>query len=45
MKGNVIDIKRVEMAKGSIQCADCQSVDAIERGRSAAGKQRYCCRN
>jgi insertion element IS1 protein InsB len=28
-----------------IQCPDCQSVDVVKHGRSAAGKQRYCCRN
>lgn len=28
-----------------IHCRDCQSVDVVKHGRSAAGKQRYCCRN
>lgn len=28
-----------------IECPDCQSVDVVKHGRSAAGKQRYCCRN
>jgi len=28
-----------------IHCPDCQSVDVVKHGHSAAGKQRYCCRN
>jgi transposase-like protein len=28
-----------------IQCPDCHSIDVVKHGRSAAGKQRYCCRN
>ena len=28
-----------------IYCPDCRSSDVVKHGRSAAGKQRYCCRN
>ncbi|MCU0548219.1 MAG: hypothetical protein MUC48_02615 [Leptolyngbya sp. Prado105] len=28
-----------------ICCPDCQSTDVVKHGLSAAGKQRYCCRN
>jgi transposase-like protein len=28
-----------------IGCPDCQSTDVVKHGLSAAGKQRYCCRN
>ncbi len=28
-----------------VHCPDCQSSDVVKHGRSAAGKQRYCCRN
>lgn len=28
-----------------ICCPDCYSIDVVKHGRSAAGKQRYCCRN
>ena len=28
-----------------ICCPDCRSSDVVKHGRSAAGKQRYCCRN
>jgi transposase-like protein len=28
-----------------IHCPDCQSIDVVKHGRTAAGKQRYCCRN
>ncbi len=28
-----------------IHCPDCQSVDVVMHGRSAARKQRYCCCN
>jgi len=28
-----------------IYCPDCHSIDVVKHGRSAAGKQRYCCRN
>ena len=28
-----------------IFCPDCDSSDVVKHGRSAAGKQRYCCRN
>ena len=28
-----------------IHCPDCHSIDVVKHGRSAAGKQRYCCRN
>jgi transposase-like protein len=28
-----------------INCPDCHSIDVVKYGRSAAGKQRYCCRN
>lgn len=28
-----------------ICCPDCDRSDVVKHGRSAAGKQRYCCRN
>lgn len=28
-----------------IHCPDCHSIDVVKHSRSAAGKQRYCCRN
>lgn len=28
-----------------ICCPDCHSTDVVKHGHSAAGKQRYCCRN
>lgn len=28
-----------------IHCPDCQSINVVKHGRTAAGKQRYCCRN
>lgn len=28
-----------------IHCPDCHSIDVVKHGRSAVGKQRYCCRN
>ena len=28
-----------------VHCPDCQSSNVVKHGRSAAGKQRYCCRN
>ena len=28
-----------------IHCLECESTNVIKQGRSAAGKQRYCCRN
>ena len=28
-----------------IGCPDCHSTDIVKHGRTAGGKQRYCCRN
>lgn len=28
-----------------ICCTDCHSIGIVKHGRTAAGKQRYCCRN
>lgn len=28
-----------------IHCLECKSTDVVKHRRSAAGKQRYCCRN
>jgi insertion element IS1 protein InsB len=28
-----------------IHCPECDGIDVIKHGRSAAGKQRYCCQN
>ncbi|WP_250126512.1 IS1 family transposase [Chroococcidiopsis sp. CCMEE 29] len=28
-----------------VHCPDCNSKNRVKNGTSAAGKQRYCCRN
>lgn len=33
------------MVREPIHYPDCHSIDVVKHGRSAAGKQRYCCRN
>lgn len=28
-----------------VHCPECDSTNVVKHGKSAAGKQRYCCRN
>lgn len=28
-----------------VHCPECDSINVVKHGKSAAGKQRYCCRN
>ena len=28
-----------------VHCPECNSINIVKHGKSAAGKQRYCCRN